>query len=65
MYWQEHDPGASRLIEACPRRSFGKKTYWHEHDVEALQGSSRLAQGKASEAKCIGTSTMPRRFEAH
>ena len=41
------------------------ETYWHEHEPGALRGSSRLAQEQASEAKPIGTSTNPRRVEAH
>ena len=57
--------GASRLIEACPRTGLGSKTYWHEHEPEARRGSSRLGQEQASAAKRNGTSTNPRRVEAH
>ena len=56
---------AWKLIEAWWRPGFGGKTYWHEHEPEALRGSSRLAQEQASEAKRIGTSKNPRRVEAH
>ena len=49
---------ASRLIEACPRRGLGRQTYWHEHHLEALRGSSKLDQEQASEGKRIGTSTI-------
>ena len=56
--------GAWKLIEACSKPGFGGKTYSHEHEPEALRGSSRLAQEQASEAKRIGTSKNPRRVEA-
>ena len=31
----------------------GKRTYWHKHAREALGGSSRLAQGQASEQNVL------------
>ena len=49
--------------QACRRTGLGRKTYWQEHDRDALRGSSKLAQEQASEGKHIGGSTISRRFE--